>query len=238
MKQCCWMLIATCGLALAIAPAGADTLLSADFSGMTIGQPVGIGGPTVGEPDNIQNCATAIRDTPFLTTCLEMDDESSVGSGSVHFGFLDGAGVATGTVEISAKFWFTEYEAFYFIVREPQSAAQSFTDVSFRDDGNVFVYDAAGSVGVVATYVTGRAIEMFIIHDLDAGTYDIWWDGVLVVDDRAHGIVGHSVGGVWTGIDWDPDVDGVFYMDDLYVTTGPFTANESRTWGDVKATWR
>lgn len=35
MKKCCWMLIAACSLALAAAPAGADTLLSADFSGMT-----------------------------------------------------------------------------------------------------------------------------------------------------------------------------------------------------------
>lgn len=238
MKQCCWMLIAACVLVWAAAPAGADTLLSVDFSGMTVGQPVGTGGPTVGEPDDIQGCATAIREAPFPTTCLEMDDENSTGSGSVHFGFLDDTEVTTGRVEISAKFWFTEYESFAFMVREPHFAAHTFTDLVFGDDGSINAHDATGFAGTVGTYETGRAIEMFIIHDLDAGTYDVWWDGELVLDDRVHGIVGHGVGGLYAGIDWDPDVDGVFYLDDLHVTTGPFTANESRTWGGVKATWR
>jgi hypothetical protein len=231
-------LIATCSLVLAAVPAAADTLLSAGFSGMTAGQPVGTGGPTVGEPDNIQGCVATIRGTPFPTTCLEMDDENSVGSGAVHFGFLDDAEVTTGVVEISAKFWFTEYESFTFSVREPHFAAHSFTDVYFGEDGSVFVNDAAGPAGVVGAYQLGRAFEMFIIHDLDAGTYDIWWDGALTLNDRAHGIVGHGVGGLYAGIDWDPDVDGVFYMDDLHVTTGPFTANESMTWGAVKTIWR
>jgi hypothetical protein len=209
------MLVATCSLALAAAPAGADTLLSADFSGMTAGQPVGTGGPTAGEPD----------------------DENSVSTGAVHFGFLDDAEVTTGVVEIFAKFWFTEHESFTFSVREPHFAAYSFTDISFGDDGSVSVNDAAGFAGMAGTDETGRAIEMFVIHDLDAGTYDIWRDGALVLDDRAHGIVGHGVGGLYAGINWDPDLDGVFYMDDLHGTTGPFTANESMTWGDVKTTW-
>jgi hypothetical protein len=238
MKRCSWMLIVAGALAIAAAPAVAEILLSADFTGMTAGQPVGIGGPTVGEPVSNFNCVSTIRDAPFPTTCLEMDDETAFGTGEVKFSFLGDAEVTAGQVEISVKLWFAVYEEYFFYVREQNFAAHSFNTIYFQGSGDVYVSDAAGAVGVVGHYDTGRAIELRIVHDLDAGTYDIWFDGLRVVDDRAHGIVGSGIGGVYVGINHDANLDGIFYMDDLLVATGPFAANEDRAWGGVKAAWR
>ncbi len=66
-------------LLLAAAPTSADTLLSADFEGMTVDQPVGTGGPTLGEPVHNSNCVSTIRDAPFASNCLELDDETVLG---------------------------------------------------------------------------------------------------------------------------------------------------------------
>jgi hypothetical protein len=238
MKRCGSLLIVLGALAIAAAPAAAETLLSVDLTGMTAGQPVGTGGPALGEPDTYSNCVSTIRDTPFPTTCLELDDETDFGIGGAHFAFLGNAEVTSGPVEIAVKLWFGELDNYFFYVREPSFAANEFNSIEFRADGSVTAYDAAGMAGAVGTYDTGRAIELIIVHDLDAHTYDIWWDGALVMDNRAHGVVGAGVGGVYVGIGHDLDLSGIFYLDDLLVTTGPLTASESRTWGEVKANWR
>jgi hypothetical protein len=238
MKRGFSIAIAVAVLTVVGVPAIADTLLWADFAGMTAGQPVGLGGPTLGEPDANDNCVSTIRDAPFPTTCLELDDEADFGTGGVHFSFLENTEVISGPVEIAVKLWFAEVDNYYLYVREPSHATHMFTNLDFMADGAVVASDAAGSVGIIGTYETGRAIELIIVHDLDTRTYDLWWDGTQVVDDRAHGVVGAGVGGVYIGIGHDSDLNGLFYMDDLLATTGPLTPTESRTWGAVKTTWR
>ncbi len=237
MRRIYGMIVVLCVCAFA-ATAGAATLLSADFAGLTPGQPVGLGGPTVGEPVSVSNCLATIRSAPFPSNCLEFDDEADFGTGGAVFEFLEDAEVTTGTVTVSAKLWFAEFDGYYFHLREHGGAAKSFNTIYLQESGAVLATDAAGSAGVVGHYEIGRVIELHIVHDLDARTYDLWWDGVLVVNDRAHGVVDRGIGGVYTGIDHDADLDGIFSLDDLLVTTGPITANEAGSWGGVKAAWR
>ncbi|MDO9694919.1 MAG: hypothetical protein Q7W56_09310 [Candidatus Latescibacteria bacterium] len=225
-------------LALAAAPALSATLLSADFTGMIPGQPVGTGGPAVGEPVSTENCIATIRDAPFPSTCLEIDDETDFGTGGVTFEFLEDAEVIAGSVEISAKLWFAEDNQYYFYVRENGGAASSFITMYMQEGGAVLVNDAAGSVGVIGQFTTGRAIELRLVFNQDARTYDLWWDGAQVLNDRAHGVADRGVGSVLMGIDHDADLDGLFLVDDLLVQSGPITAGEDGTWGGIKAAWR
>ncbi|MBC8424781.1 hypothetical protein H8E07_11720 [bacterium] len=218
--------------------ASAAVLLSADFEGMTVGQPIGVGGAALGEPVDNYNCVSTIRDAPFPSTCLEMDDETDFATGGVTFEFLESAEVTEGIVQISARLWFAEMDGYYVYVREQGSAAESFNTLYFQFDGDIMASDASGSLGSIGLYEIGHAMELRIIHDLDAGTYDIWWDGSPAVEGRAHGIVGRGVGGLLCGIDHDADLDGLFYMDDLLVETGPITPNETATWSSVKSAWR
>jgi hypothetical protein len=232
------LFVAAALLALAAAPALSATLLSADFTGMTPGQPVGTGGPTVGEPVSTDNCVATIRDAPFPSTCLEIDDETTFGTGGVTFSFLDDAEVTAGFVEISAKLWFAEDNRYYFYVREHGSAASSYFTMYMQEGGNVVATDEAGSLGVVGQFTTGRAIALRLVFDQDARTYDLWWDGTQVLNDRAHGIADRGIGSVLMGIDHDSDLGGLLLADDLLVQSGPITAGEDGTWSGVKATWR
>ena len=224
-------------LMFAALPAVAGTVLHADFDSQTVDQPIGTGGPTVGEPVSL-SCVAVVRDTPFPSNCLEFDDEQDFGTAGAIFEFLNDVEVTEGTVEISLDFWFAEMEGYYYYTRQQGSASASFNTIYFQDDGDVISNDANGSLGTIAQYETGRSINLRIEHDLDAGTYDIWWDGALIIDDRAHGIVGHGVGGVYMGFDHDTDLDGIMYVDNIHVEASSVTSDEAGTWSGVKSAWR
>jgi len=232
------LLAAAALLALAAAPAAAETLLSADFTGLTPGQPLGSGGPAVGEPVSISNCVATVRDAPFPSTCLEIDDETAFGTGGATFEFLDDAEVTAGGVEISAKFWFAEDNRYYFYVRENGGAASSFLTMYLQEGGAIVANDQVGSLGVVGQFTTGRVYELRLVFDQDARTYDLWWDGTRTVSDRAHGVADRGVGSVLMGIDHDSDLGGLLYVDDLLVQSGPVTAAEDGSWSGIKAAWR
>ncbi len=230
--------LAIAALLTLAATAQAGTALDADFEGMTPDETIGTGGPALGEPIALYNCVTTVRSAPLPSTCLEFDDETDYGSGYATFEFLDDIEIMSGTVEISATLWFAEQNGYLFSVREHGHNAAQLTSITISGNGNVYVNDANGSLGDVAVYDLGRAIELRIEHDLDAGTYDLWWDGALVVDDRAHGVTEYGIGRLLIGINHDPDLDGLFYMDDLLVEASIITANSAESWGTVKATWR
>lgn len=226
-------------LSLAVAAqVAAASVLSADLEGMTVGQPVGTGGAALGEPVDNYNCVSTIRDAPFPTICLELDDETDFGTGGVTFEFLDSVEPHDGVLEISVQLWFAEMDDYYVYVREQGGASDSFNTLYFHDDGDITANDEAGVLGNIGTFETGRAMELRITHFLELGTYDLWWDGERVVEQRAHGVSEGGIGGVLMGIDHDTDLDGLLYVDDLLVTHGPMAPNETDSWGGVKSTWR
>jgi hypothetical protein len=74
----------------------------------------------------------------------------------------------------------------------------------------------------VAPYQVGRAIPICIAFDIAAGTYDLWIDENLVLDDRPHNVTRVGIGSVLVSFGSDYDV----------------TATTSTTWGAVKALFR
>jgi hypothetical protein len=225
-------------------PAFADTIyLDANFDDKTLDMPIGTGGPTVGEPVYVDSSITAIvRGTPMPTPCLELQDNDDYSAGFARFEFLGSVELTTGEVGISAMLWFTALSPGYdfkIYVREQGSSAQSFANVQFHSSGNVYSDDANSNNGAIGTYATGRVFPFGIKFDMDAGTYDIWLDGNLVLEGETHGIVGHGVGAVLFGCTHDPDLDGHFFVDDILVANYlPATDAEPAAWGQVKALYR
>lgn len=75
-----------------------------------------------------------------------------------------------------------------------------------------------------------------IIFDMDEGTYDIWWNGQLTIQDETHGIEGRGIGAVLIGTFHDPDVGSHFFIDDLLVANYlPTADSEAASWGSIKA---
>lgn len=70
-------------------PAAADPLLTADFEGLPLDQPVPLGGPLVGQPVEVSDCTAIVRDGPLDGACLEIADNDDYMAGIVDFEFLD-----------------------------------------------------------------------------------------------------------------------------------------------------
>lgn len=203
--------------------AGAQTVhLEADFDDLTIDAPIGIGGPELGQPTYVSATIEAIvRDEPMATPCLEIADHDDYAAGAVRFDFLDDAEITSGFATIRCELWFPSHvcgDGFSVMVREHGSSAAGFTDLYFTSDGFLLALDATFHSVLLAEYDVGRVHSLAICHDLDAGDYDIWFDDVPVLVGEPHEVVGHGVGAVLFGCVHDPDLDGVFCVDNVLVT--------------------
>lgn len=214
-------------------PASAGIVLSADFEGKTVDQPIGEGGPAVGEPV-FQSSAGMVRNAPFPSNCLEFKDDRDFGTAGARFEFLEDVEITTGILTISADLWFSELNGYYYYTRENGTAAKSFNTVYFTSGGTVISNDATGSLGTIGQYTPGRSYALRIEHDLDTGLYDLWWDGNLVVSDRAHGNTGRGIGTLWFGFDHDSDLLGSVYVDNILVEATSQVTNQEASWGQVK----
>jgi hypothetical protein len=206
-------------------PVCAQLLLDADFDDKTINAPIGTGGAAVGEPSLVTDVTAIVRGSPFTSPSLEIQDDDDYYSGYVDFDFLEEAEISSGFVSAAFDMWFPTVENYILGVRESGSATCYYLDLEFQDDGDVKARDSAGNVSIDSTYPTGRVVPVEIVFDMDAGTYDLFYDGSLVLDDRAHGVEsGCGVGSVYFGISDDPDFDGAYSVDNISVTAYLFRA--------------
>jgi hypothetical protein len=138
---------------------------------------------------------------------------------------------------IRADFWIPQVpqSGYGLGVRERDGYAHTFIDVAFGIYGTVACSDAGGFVGFVAPYETGRLTPVWIAFDMTAGTYDLWIDEQLVLDDQPHDVTGIGIGSVVVSSGSDPGVGDAFYVDDLFVGDYIPTPTAPTTWGAVKA---
>lgn len=211
----------------------AQVLLDADFDDKTVDSPIGIGGAAAGEPVYIWNITAIVRDSPMSSPSLEIHDDDNFGTGNASFDFLAHAEISSGFVSIAADIWIASTENYHLGVRESGSAACFFLNLEFGEDGVGSARDSTGSVVIDPSYPTGRLIHFEIVFDMDAGSYDLLYDGSLVLEDRAHGVSGCGVGSVFFGTLDDTDYDGTIHVDNIVVKTYLFM-NGFET-GDISA---
>jgi hypothetical protein len=111
----------------------------------------------------------------------------------------------------------SEIDDYNFRVRERLSAAHIFSDLLMFEYGYVICEDDNGMSEWYDFYDAQRVYDIMFMHNLDAGTYDFWFDGQKVIDDRAHGVIGAGIGTVIAGCHNDADLDGALHIDNLYV---------------------
>jgi len=212
------MFVTTAILAIALS-APAQVLLEADFDDKPIDQPIGTGGAAVGEPINVGSSITAIvRDTPMATPSLEIADSSQTSAGAARFELLDGAEVSSGWLRISMQAYLPDLESdFVIMIRESGSSAYAFADVDFAQDGQIWGSDAAGGTGALGPYLPNTLQAVELLFDLEGHTWDLYVNGILLLDQRDHGITTAGIGAVLVGCGWDSDEIGTGYVDNLLV---------------------
>lgn len=220
-----------------------QTYLVATFNDKTADVPIGTGGAAVGEPISVDPLITAfVRSAPFPSRSLEIQDNDTFSAGSLRFEFLNGVEVSSGLVVILADLYFFEFSEgwqFTLYVREAQFSSESFLTARFLLDGNITANDKNSSLGVIGSYQTGQPLSVILAYNMDAGTYDIYLDGVQVVADEPHGVTDRGIGSVLFGCDSDADLAGKFAIDQIRVLDYlPPVAVEPATWGRIKALYR
>jgi hypothetical protein len=202
--------------------ARAVVYLNANFDNKTVDDPIGTGGPDVGEPIEYDPFIGAVvRGIPMPTPCLQLTDESGTSAGAVRFEFVDGTEITSGSVGITVNLWFEEYENYFLYVREQGTSMDIFTNLNFSQTGEIFCNDENGDVGVIGTYQTGEHLRVRLAYNMDVGIYSIWLNETLVLGGEDHGVVGRGVGAVLLGCTYDGDLDGVMNVDDLFVADYP-----------------
>ncbi len=219
-------------------------LLNADFEGKPVDQPIGTGGPAVGEPVSVNpNVVATIRNSPMPTTCLEVADNDDYSAGWVEFEFMETDEVAFAAMTVSANLWFTEEgmgdHYTFCIVGETSLGPHTHASVFFINGNRVHISDTVGYDTDIGSYSVNRSIPLLIELDLATSTYDLWLDNVLILDNRPHAFSELGINELHVACGHDPDLTGAIYVDDLMVVaTLPPVATDSAAWSLVKAMYR
>ncbi len=238
MKTLMMIFVGLIVLLNAASPATADTILNVDFEGMTVDQPVGTGGPEAGEPYSVLFCTAVVRNAPMSSQCLEIGDNSEVTSGEVNFSFLQDSEVESGTIDVTLNFRVSLVDQYAIYIREAGSATQNYSSVYLTSNGSISANDANGHVSIIGTYTSDQTYSLRILFDMDTSTYDMWLDGTLVVDDRAHGCTGPGIGEIICGTGYDENLSGSLFVDNIRIDASGITPVEGIKWGNLKQIYR
>lgn len=218
------------GLALlAVAPAlsagggSPQMLLLAEFDEQPLDQPIGTGGAAMGQPVNIStNIAAVVRAMPMSSQSLELTwTEPRTWSEVIRFHWLDNLDITSGTVEIVMDVHPGPLSQYLIRLREPTTATRNFGELRLTSGGRIWVADATGDVQI-AFWQPDTPFSVLWTYDMDAGTFDVAIDGIMLVDDRPHGVApGMGLGSILVGFGSSSAPDSRLSVDNIVVTHTP-----------------
>lgn len=208
------------------APACAEELLLlADFDDQPLNQPIGTGGAVQGQPASVYPLLSAVvRDGVLNSRALAIEwAEPSSNAHTVKFRWLGGVEIRTGIVTISLTVMPGSSSRYVVRLRESTSTGKTFGGLLLGNlwPGATSISDANGSPVIPGyTWSPGEKIQIQWVYDMNAGTYDLFLDGTLYFDDRAHGVdMGdRGLGAILIGMDTSSAADSRIDVDDILVT--------------------
>lgn len=191
-------------------------LLDANFNDRPLNAQIGTGGAVVGEPVSLSGGLSAVvTPVPLPTPSLRLSQASTGSARFATFEFLGGEEVQSGALIVFFVLRPAALDRFLVSVRENNGASRNFGDLTFLSSGSIVLADANPGIAI-GNYVAGQTLVFEFRYDMDAGTYDLRFNGQLVVNDRAHGVPDRGVGSVLIGT--DPASASQWFLDDLSVT--------------------
>lgn len=195
-------------------------VLDADFENKSLGDPIGEGGPELGEPISIPSIGINTEVVSDLTgnQGLRVYRTPSNSAKNLRWEFLNEREETKGIVVISAEVVFAEYDNYIFSIRKNGLSGSSFNTISFTDGADVSISDANGGMLNVANYQIKTNYLIKWVFDMDMGTYDLYFNDNLIVDSRQHGVTtGRGVGSLLTGFQSISTLNASFVIDNIQV---------------------
>ena len=199
---------------------GPDVVLDADFQDKTPGAPIATGGAALGEPVSIDaGLDTEIVDTGSGELALHVVGPSSNPTAlGLRWRPLDGIEVESGTLYIDVAFTPEALDKFGIGVFEADGVTRNFGSLAFSSGGDIVAADAAGSIGVVGSYIAGSTISLHYQFDLDAQTVTVLDGASTLYSGRAYGVADRGIGQVVFGMLSGSSSGSPFRIDDLTVS--------------------
>ena len=178
-----------------------------DFNNQPPGQPIGIDGDYVGEPvcfsaaDQQQAISIARKDA-----ALQLWNPTQGLPQFPLWEFWKGLEIDSGIVIVEMDLRFQASQSYEISVNGPPNAGAVFTSVRFSPNrfpgtrGHIDIVDSRGSTSNVGLFETNVFQRLQIAFDMDAGTYTVKLDGIVVVANRPHGVAsGVGIASLQTG---------------------------------------
>ena len=220
-----------------LSPTRADqSFMTATFDDKTVDQPIGTGGPALGEPNWVDAEIEAIvRATPFETPSLEIRNLTSAG----NMGFeLDDA-VSEGIVAVIIDLWLYKDNPCTTWLDLYNSGWNLLAKVEFESNNTFSIHDADGAVVSGAPFAAGRPLPLLMVLDFDADTYSIWIDAVQQVSERFLNITSPNFRRIIFYAGWDCPEGNHFSIDQVRIIDHePQVPVEVPTWGRLRALFR
>ena len=156
-----------------------------DFEHLPLG-PVGEGGPSQGEPVNLGWAAVGqahVINGSIDGKSLEITKPES-GAPTVWFELPGNPVFKSGQLRFRIQIRPTELDVYNILFRTAGSAAESYGNINLFASGNMAAFDGAGSF-TFGTYSPHELLDFSVEFDLDEWNWSVWFNGVLVVENRA-----------------------------------------------------
>ncbi|MCX7554707.1 hypothetical protein OS175_12525 [Marinicella sp. S1101] len=193
-------------------------VLDVDLEDKVLGDAIGTGGPNENEPVTISsNIYTEVVELGQDNQGLYL--EKLAGSAvSSRWEFLGGSEFLTGLVVVEVDMLLDGTGRYVFRLRENGTSGSSFFNMSFSETGNISASDANGFVGILGTYQANELFVIKLVFDMDTGRYSVFLDGLMVVEDREHGVTsGRGIGAVLAGFQSNAIDNSSMIIDNLQV---------------------
>jgi hypothetical protein len=227
-----------CALLLCLpAPAFGDMeYMTVNFDDKTVGQPIGTGGPSNGEPSWIDDgLAAIVRSTPYGTRCLEFSSVSASGD----MGFDLDSPVSSGVVAIVADVWFYDNNDWMHALKLRNSYNQQIATIWFDAGGLARITALDFTTIENIPYVTGRSIPILMIVDFDARTWSVWIDEFQWVNNEPLFEQIENFKRVMVNVGYGTTEDSRCSIDQIRVLDYvPEVPVRTTTWGTLRALYR
>jgi hypothetical protein len=193
--------------------------LEADFEDKAVGEPIGEGGAVVYEPVDVSVGLDAIvRQLAPGMRYLDMTSTDGSAVQSTRWQALENLEVRTGLYVLDFDSAMATRDRYRIALREPNGSTQVFMNLQFWPDGTMSLDDVTGSLPLNGiTYDAGQVYRYRIVHDLDAGRYDIYRDGIPLIRERVVRVDSRGIGAVLFSIMSGTDPGSSFKIDALRV---------------------
>lgn len=160
-----------------------ESILDANFDNKALGQPIGTGGATLGEPVSLSTNLTATEIVPATTgralrfTRLDTPDNSA--ATSMRFAFLDNRELQSENFRISLTLTPEQLGAYAIRTREANTSAVRWVDVEFGADGKIRRQLGTELLArEIGSYVPGVPVEVSLHGDFPSGSFAVLINGI------------------------------------------------------------